>query len=538
MKPRLFPLVLPIALIATFAYAFPCPSAQDAIKEYVQVVNAEIIVRVSDRGKPVSKLKKSDFQLTVNGQALAINGFSEFRRTMAPVLDGEASGPAAAAVPLPPAPRLFILYFWLFEPCPDYLQALDYFFRAVYLPCDRVLLVSPRRVYEIGRPEETASQRQALDADLTDFHKRVAAARRRIRLDMRTDAARDFDRHNQAPIIAGSQTPLDVNIEQFREFAASLQKVDIEKWVLVFCQRDLALFSDTAFVGSMHSDIPNAPAISNPYYEREPRNQGQQPSAFFGFIISQISGHKPLVKFKKAEMEKMFIQGGATFHLLVLDSPNRESVLSEQAHFEEVQTGWQDVFTAISTATGGSVLQDNSMTGALQRFSRQQDIYYILTYEPPAAIPSGQKIKLELPGKSYDLFYNDKGVKRTGKFAIHDIRWQEPVLTLTAENYLLDWQPHGVAGHMALTIFATPEQEEEMTFACELWLPERKPQIQVKLQFPKKGRYHLLMEAVDLLGQGTASAEMDISWEGVPVPAGKAEMEVEEILPVDRDSQL
>jgi hypothetical protein len=60
----------------------------------------------------------------------------------------------------------------------------------------------------------------------------------------------------------------------------------------------------------------------------------------------------------------------------------------------------------------------------------------------------------------------------------------------------------------------------------------------VKLQFPKKGRYHLLMEAVDLLGQGTASAEMDISWEGVPVPAGKAEMEVEEILPVDRDSQL
>lgn len=182
------------------------------------------------------------------------------------------------------------------------------------------------------------------------------------------------------------------------------------------------------------------------------------------------------------------------------------------------------------------VLQDTDIASALQKFSRQQDVYYILTYEPSDKTRSKQKLKLELPGRNYDLFYDDEGLqRRIGKFAVSDIQWQEPVLKLKVENYLLDLQPQGIAGHVSLTIRAVPEQGEEMTFARELMLPEKKPEIQLKLRFPEKGSYHLFIEAVDQLGLDTFDAEIKITWHGVPAPMVKPEKKVEEIIDNERD---
>jgi hypothetical protein len=530
MKHYLLKLILLIPFITLCAFGFQDQQTQDIVKEFVRVVNVEIIVRVSDQGKLVSGLRKSDFRLTENGQALKINGFSEFRRTMAPAPDTGVNEPAAATAQVTPAPRLFILYFWLFEPGVEYQQALDYFFKTIYRANDRVMLVSPQRVYEISRPDEIASRRLALAADLADFTQRVAKYRRGVRLGMPTDAERDFETHGAISIFSGRNSPLDVDVKQFREFAASLKNLEMEKWVLVFCQRDLALFSNPSFISSMRPDQPSA-TIGATIDSKETKNEVIEPSIFFNFIISQISGHKPLVKFKKAEMEKMFIQGGATFHLLVLDSKNKDSLLSEQAHYEELQSGWQDVFATISSATGGVVLQDTDIASALQKFSRQQDVYYILTYQPSDKPRLKRKIKLELPGRNYDLFYDDEGLqRRISKFAVSDIQWQEPVLKLKVENYLLDLLPQGIAGHVSLTIRAVPEQGEEMTFARELMLPEKKPEIQLKLRFPEKGSYHLFIEAVDQLGRDTANAEIKISWHGVPTPAEKPEKKVKDII--------
>jgi hypothetical protein len=123
MNHYLFNSVPLIPLMILLAFPFPDQQTQYAIKEFVRVINVEVIVRVSDQGKLVSGLTKSDFRLSENGQAMKINGFSEFHRTM-----------AAATAQVTPAPRLFILYFWLFEPGVDYQQALDFFLRRSIVP--------------------------------------------------------------------------------------------------------------------------------------------------------------------------------------------------------------------------------------------------------------------------------------------------------------------------------------------------------------------------------------------------------------------
>jgi hypothetical protein len=397
-----------------------------------------------------------------------------------------------------------------------------------------VLLVSLRRAYEISRPDEIASRRQELTEDLDDFSNQVAKYRRRAISGAQIKGTLDDYR-----IYSGSHSPLDVDVKQFREFATSLKNIEMEKWVLVFCQRNLALFSKSSFITSTRYDYTiteGADGRGNVIPLGPNPERMRTVGSLFGFIMAQGSGRQPLEKFKKAEMEKMFIQSGASFHLLVLASKNKDILLSEQAHYEELQTGWQDVFAAISSATGGTVLQDGDMTGALQNFSRQQDIYYILTFEPSEKKQLKRKIKLELLGKNHDLFYDNEGMQRhIGKFAISGMEWQEPVLRLKVENYLPDLQPQGIGGHVSLTIHAVPEQGEEMTFARELLLPEKKPDIQLKLRFPAKGRYHLSIEAVDQLGRDTASAELKISWRGSPAPAKKPEKTVGEIIDNERD---
>jgi hypothetical protein len=66
-------------------------------------------------------------------------------------------------------------------------------------------------------------------------------------------------------------------------------------------------------------------------------------------------------------------------------------------------------------------------------------------------------------------------------------------------------------------------------------LPEKKPDIQLKLRFPAIGSYHLFIEAVDQLGQDTAGAEIKISWRGVSAPTVKPEKKIEEIIDNEKD---
>jgi hypothetical protein len=57
----------------------------------------------------------------------------------------------------------------------------------------------------------------------------------------------------------------------------------------------------------------------------------------------------------------------------------------------------------------------------------------------------------------------------------------------------------------------------------------------LKLRFPVKGDYHVVLEAVDRLGTGVASAEMAISWRGLGSGPEKPKNKIKEILGIESD---
>jgi hypothetical protein len=295
---------------------------------------------------------------------------------------------------------------------------------------------------------------------------------------------------------------VDIPVESFRKFASSLKNIDMEKWVLVFCQRSVTL-------------LVNPSSSESTSIASEPTDALQEAGSFFDFFRSHLAALRPLVKFRKAEMERMFIQSGATFHLLVLPSHRKDDPPVPGLSYQEEQTGWQDVFAAISSATGGIVLQEKDMAAAVQEFSRQEDVYYMLTFDPGESSQPLGKLKLETQAKDYDIYYDNEGVApRVGTLAIQDLIWQEPLLKMRMRNYALDLTPQGIAGRVSLTLRVQAQNGQSWTSTRELILPEKKPEIEMKLHFPQKGRYHLTLEAVDRLEGSRCETESKILWRG------------------------
>lgn len=134
------------------AFLLPGYSDQDQsqsdqkVKEYVKVVNVQLLLRVMEDGRTRGGLKKDDFRLFEDGRERPINGFFELSRRMGRPLDLTVESPRPG--------RLFLLFFWLNQLQEDIRVQLDYFFENIYQPGDRVVLSSTSRGFEIWDPQK------------------------------------------------------------------------------------------------------------------------------------------------------------------------------------------------------------------------------------------------------------------------------------------------------------------------------------------------------------------------------------------------
>ena len=120
--------------LIVISLTFPAFAQQEQQKEYVQVVNVEMILRVLKDGAPVGGLKKNDFTLYEDGEKCEINGFFENRRRIAHA--GEEKKQLQQ-------PRLYLLFFWVNNPSADVEGVLEKFFSGIYREGDRVILSTP-----------------------------------------------------------------------------------------------------------------------------------------------------------------------------------------------------------------------------------------------------------------------------------------------------------------------------------------------------------------------------------------------------------
>lgn len=398
------------------------------LTEYVEVTNVELIVRALKDGKPLGGLKISDFTLMENGKQKIITSLTEIRRKIGekqpePELSPETPREEKHEFK-PPKRRLFLLYFWISERELKYRDALDYFFDKVYGNGDTALLVVKDRVFEITRPEDITPALTWLNKIVIgrtmDFQ---ADTRHTLRLVGRLFSEYLETLHNRRPeieklrLLRGQiEFHLNASWQEFQykhlisnsqkllALADELKHVDIEKWGMIFYQKNVFPHFD------LHKVSHN---LAKEGMESETMKM-KKLITFFK-MKTKIPNHS---FFNLEKIEQAFVNGDTTFHVLWMSSKNMMRIESPMFDMEEVYAGWMETFKGISKVTGGEVLNANKLKKTLEKLVEREDIYYRLTYAP-ADLAEGQranrKLEIKVNGNGINVIHLNR-IKLKNKF--------------------------------------------------------------------------------------------------------------------------
>lgn len=386
-------------------FLMPQQQEWEDLTEYVEVTNVELIVRALKDGKPVGGLKIPDFVLMENGKQMVITSLTEIRRKIGekqtvPKLTPETPTDEQHGF-TPPKPRLFLLYFWISERELKYRDALDYFFEKVYGKGDTALLVVKDKLFEIARREDIAPGLKWLNKIVIERTMDVQAdTRYTLRLVGRLFEEYLMTLHNRRPdieklrLLRGQiEFHLDASWQEFQykhliangkkllALADELKDVDIEKWGMVFYQKNVFPHFD------LHKISQNL--------EKEGMESETMKMKKFMMSFKMKTGIPNHSFFNLEKIEQAFINGDTTFHVLWMSSKNMMRIESPTFDMEEVYAGWMETFKGISKVTGGEVINANKLKETLEKIVEREDIYYRLTYAP-ADLAKGQRANREL----------------------------------------------------------------------------------------------------------------------------------------------
>ena len=383
---------------------------QEIEREYVQVLNIEMLVLVMKDGRPLGGLQKGEFTLIENGRKQEINGFLEVHRRITP---GETVEELKTAKEARPG-RLFLLFFWISEPAVKVDEVLDYFFKSIYRESDRVILADQRRSLEINNAAEKDTKLEKFKSGLLVLSRELGIARERFKLEIESylqqyliciepkiplpdiQNCRNVLLHQYLQLVKDYQIQnLMPNVNRLEGMSHSLAAIDVDKWALVFFQHDTLPLFDIDQLKFDDYRFGLGPAIDS---------------------IEKVNRDLlfPIDAFRLADsLRTRFIQANTQFNLLLLDSRPAPAAADSGSQFAVVNSfpvfsNWEETFRQITAATGGEIMDGNRMKEALAEVANREDVYYVLTYAPTE-------------GKSRERRV-DINVKRDGVKVIHGRR--------------------------------------------------------------------------------------------------------------------
>ncbi|MCP5102173.1 MAG: hypothetical protein GY950_02280, partial [bacterium] len=520
------------------------PQEKDETQEvFVEVINAEVIVRAVKKGKPVGGLKKSDLTLYENGKQTEITSFFEVRRKInaRPTRAEQAKDPIeekdTQEIRETRKKRLFLFYFWVSEPGSHYVETLDHFFNDVFLEGDMALLVIGEQVFKISQKDQITGVMPQIKAKLEQVSlqgkmeteligKRVEEIFRNFELEfnkldlsVRKDpmAARDTSdpfkkQHLRTQMVTNYKLLWDEfrykrinkNAEKLKAIALSLKPLTFEKWGLVFFQNDV---------------FPQLDLETLLLEKQQGFGSNLEIKKMADNLTRELN--KPTSSLAVVEqVEKAFIDANATFHLL-LSSPKRPTPMNSRfLKVEQVHSDWKELFSKISKATGGDVISTGKLDKSLARALAKEDIHYRLTYAPKITGKS-PRIEIKTNKKRVKLIYNRK-IALTGneKVAIDDFSFKFPTLEFKLRNYRQLFDGYQMYGNIQVKITAVTTKGEIASFK-RLFEPED-PEIMasLKMNFPRGGEYTLIVEALDKQsGKATVfSRKVQVPKTGLDIP--------------------
>jgi hypothetical protein len=497
-------------------------SQQVDTREYVEVVNIQMVLRALKKGRTIGGLRQEDVTLYENGKAMPLTSFREVRRKVAPPAADET-----VKTRVETKKRLFFLYFRLSEPDPNIQAALDYFFNNVYRDGDYALLMFRNRVFPIP-------SRSRVEPVLASFNRTLAEAvkvTRREKQKMSENMERGVRAYlDEISKSGGSQAIQEASLfrmlsnfklawqqyrhhyvtreeERLKGIAASLKKVDIEKWGIVFYQQDQFPRLNMKSVFRMRSSAPAGVAKLRKEIEIIARDMSQATQSV-----------KTIKNFQRA-----FIEANATFHLLLSNPTSLGKLTSTYLKYSAAHTDWQQAFRLISEETGGGIILDNQWQDSLVKAVEREDIFYRITYKPAKSGKQRRNIRIRTKLPGIKLKYHRK-VKVTppgqDKIAIGGFSFKHPVLQFTLKHYRQFFDGARLRGDIEVKISGVDEKGKMINFKRLLEPDMNETTVSMSLNFPSGGQYSLIVEAFDLQTGKTA-----IFSKKVEIPKSKYQLE-------------
>jgi hypothetical protein len=410
------------------------PIPHKKIIEEIDVTHVEVPVRVFSGGKPVPGLKKSDFQLLVNGKETEIKGFYQSRKKIDPAASAE--------------PRLFVLMFNICDYQLEIEEVLDRFFHLVLRPHDRLILVTnhffiddtiilnPReekeKLEKILQVEKSRTEQELKKLEL-ELKSMVRAYKSRVTRyeEFKEVDTQDFINNYIHLVRQFRSLYLDLSTEKYIRLARYLNAQTVEKWVLTFYQ--IGWFYKPKFGSGLFKSIMGVDENSpDPFSSIEFLRTYDKVQEVFEAPDS----------LPEDDLFKLFAGTGAAFHTLPLEHVgNMSDEFAQDMNYVPVVADSYTLLKNLSRKTGGLVSPANEIDSFYQRLLSSEDLHYVLTYVPGKK-EKQQKIKVIVKNRDFQVYYDNQ--KRGGYYRriIEKIRITIPQIKInqvTYENQVLSF---------------------------------------------------------------------------------------------------
>ncbi len=503
---KLFLLIFLHAVVSLTLPAGTPVTENDQIKEYVRVSQVELVVRaLSADGTPKAGLKAEDFTVYEYDSPVPVTSCTEIRRHLGTI------DRARPAVSKDAAPRIILVYLWIWQQNHSLDEALDYLFHEVYRDGDTVILMLPAYSEVISARDQIATAR-------INFRRQMVGWTQRVEQDIQStmqyfnSLCDDFVPKFRARQ-GGGQEPEDLTfVRVFNEFksiiqtewrsfqqrhleanhrrllnlANALRTLKNEKWALVFFQQPV--------FPALHPYANLMLRLENQDYINRLRQFAHQ-------MIRDLNSPRNTPA-QLNQIEDAFIHAGATYQLVEMDSRPQTADQTRHLVLRNVFSDWRLAFQRVARATGGRVVNDNHAMRALSELVNAEDVFYRVTYAPrrvPAnRVIDRRRVKVAVRDQSLRVFHREHiHLSEVDEIKLIDFECRPDRLYFTLSGYSIRLEKGSLHSSVQVWLTAETPQGETLEFERSFTAPEPFLDVSMALKFPRPGPYRIYFSAVD-----------------------------------------
>ena len=381
------------------------PYAQE--QHEVTVVNIELSIRVMDGGRFVDSLNSQDFEIYEDGELQKVSSFYLVKNTNLEKQEG-------ASVSTPNTARRFYMLFQLLEYNPQLNEAFDNFFQNVIRPNDTLTIMTPMKTYHLSRealqnqpPEKLSRDLQnvvrkdtktgsgeynSLIQDLKQIVRSISSQAGATGMGGGTessDTGSGFGLEFQLPRYRDTLQRLDeirlVNEKTFLTFAGQMKRLDAQKVVFLFYQREFRPEIEGRILNLLVSQYQDQPNI-------------------MGAVQDLFTMYNRDTQMDIERLSRAFSDSSTMFNFIFMHKqPDNVRGISMREQSEDVFA----TFVEVANATGGIVDNAQNPAAGFRSAAQAASEYYLLYYSPANYRKDGtfKKITVKIKDKDYQIIH-------------------------------------------------------------------------------------------------------------------------------------